>query len=271
MYECLYGRTPFCAEDRAETKSRILRHNECLKFPWSAAVSDMAIDLLSTFLSEADTRAGSEEYARNDSLRHRIDSNGDISMNEYLYRFRRLGGRFVFPNDAETVKRHPFFQNINWDKLHECVPPWIPKTDSEIDARYFDEGVEISDFPPELSTDTNVLALNTNGQHHGDPLITEIMPSAEKMAEWYANDIVSPSEEIYLVQMPQDEESLGAHEMAKMEADRKVKKGIARVKEKRARDVILRDDVMGAEAMKARKKGAFWGYTYKRPRGEKEN
>ncbi|CAJ2512952.1 Uu.00g010710.m01.CDS01 [Anthostomella pinea] len=53
--------------------------------------------------------------------------------------------------DAEELKRHPFFADVNWDILSKklITPPFKPKLKSETDVSYFD---------PEFTN-----ALNTNG------------------------------------------------------------------------------------------------------------
>jgi len=50
---------------------------------------------------------------------------------------RRLGGG---PDDAEEIKSHPIFSNINWHKLYkkEIKPPFKPKIESETDTSNFD-------------------------------------------------------------------------------------------------------------------------------------
>ena len=53
-------------------------------------------------------------------------------------------------DDAEELKRHPFFANVDWDSLSKklITPPFKPKLKSETDVSYFD---------PEF---TNALATN---------------------------------------------------------------------------------------------------------------
>ena len=50
---------------------------------------------------------------------------------------RRLGGG---PDDAEEVKTHPIFYNINWHMLNkkQIKPPYKPKIESEADTSNFD-------------------------------------------------------------------------------------------------------------------------------------
>ncbi|KND04928.1 AGC/AKT protein kinase [Spizellomyces punctatus DAOM BR117] len=50
---------------------------------------------------------------------------------------KRLGGG---PEDAAEIRRHPFFSNIEWDKLlkKQVTPPFKPKVESETDTSNFD-------------------------------------------------------------------------------------------------------------------------------------
>ena len=52
---------------------------------------------------------------------------------------RRLGF-----NSADEVKNHPFFKDIDFDKVlkKEYKPPFVPKLESDTDLKYFDENEE---------------------------------------------------------------------------------------------------------------------------------
>ena len=43
--------------------------------------------------------------------------------------------------DAEEIKAHPYFQDVDWDKYlkKEIKPPYIPKVKNELDLKYFDK------------------------------------------------------------------------------------------------------------------------------------
>ena len=51
---------------------------------------------------------------------------------------QRLGNG---PRDAESIKEHPYFKDVDWEKYSkkEVVPPFIPKLKNETDLRYFDK------------------------------------------------------------------------------------------------------------------------------------
>uniref|UniRef100_A0A8C5R169 protein kinase C n=1 Tax=Leptobrachium leishanense TaxID=445787 RepID=A0A8C5R169_9ANUR len=51
---------------------------------------------------------------------------------------RRLGAG---PNDAEEIKPHPFYQEIDWDALYakKMKPPFVPSLNDPLDVRNFDD------------------------------------------------------------------------------------------------------------------------------------
>lgn len=52
---------------------------------------------------------------------------------------RRLGGG---RDDANELKRHPFFRGLNWDDLaaRRVPAPFVPKISNELDVSNFAEG-----------------------------------------------------------------------------------------------------------------------------------
>jgi serine/threonine protein kinase len=51
---------------------------------------------------------------------------------------KRLGSGV---SDANEIKKHPFFRNVNWGdcEILALAPPFIPNVTSEIDTQYFDK------------------------------------------------------------------------------------------------------------------------------------
>ena len=41
-------------------------------------------------------------------------------------------------NGADEIKAHAFFKGLDWDKLREMTPPYIPQITSEISNENFD-------------------------------------------------------------------------------------------------------------------------------------
>jgi hypothetical protein len=56
---------------------------------------------------------------------------------------------------VEDIKRHPFFKNIDWDKIREMESPIIPVLENQYDTRYFDSFDEASDDEEKDSFENN--------------------------------------------------------------------------------------------------------------------
>lgn len=90
LYELLYGRTPFRGPGNDETLTNVV--SQGLKFPDSPAVSFHARDLIRGLLvKEPEHRLGSTR-------------------------------------GAAEIKRHPFFQGLNWALIRWTAPPETPKS-----------------------------------------------------------------------------------------------------------------------------------------------
>lgn len=90
LYELLYGRTPFKgASGNEETLTNVVL--QCLKFPESPLVSFHARDLIRGLLvKEPENRLG-------------------------------------FEKGAAEIKRHPFFDGLNWALIRCAIPPELPE------------------------------------------------------------------------------------------------------------------------------------------------
>ncbi|PYH37444.1 kinase-like protein [Aspergillus neoniger CBS 115656] len=140
LYECLYGFTPFASDDRQKTKLKIHHHLQTLHFPNRPSdklVSAEAIDLINNLLQEKEHRLSSNKYRVNDSVTFRLAAKHPLySMDPRNKNYR---GFYVYPNDATDIKSHPFFCCINWNEIHQSMPPFIPKVKGWEDTRYFDD------------------------------------------------------------------------------------------------------------------------------------
>ncbi|KAG2325077.1 hypothetical protein Bca4012_039571 [Brassica carinata] len=88
LYELLYGKTPFKGYNNDETLANIVLQN--LKFPDSPLVSFQAKDLIRGLLvKEPENRFGSEK-------------------------------------GSAEIKRHPFFEGLNWALIRCAIPPELP-------------------------------------------------------------------------------------------------------------------------------------------------
>ncbi|KZF22375.1 kinase-like protein, partial [Xylona heveae TC161] len=163
IFECLFGYTPFCCDDRTETKYKILHHATTLEFPESKDVSLEVVDLIRKILRERELRLSSKKYWPNDW--DRLLPNTGITPDQTSV--QDYTGHYVFPDDAEDIKRHKFFKRWNWQNQHLSHPPFVPKVKSEEDTKYFDEGQSISDVEPSKES-------STRGSSSGSSRIAEI-------------------------------------------------------------------------------------------------
>ncbi|KAJ0419448.1 hypothetical protein BJY00DRAFT_302187 [Aspergillus carlsbadensis] len=238
LYECLYGFTPFASEDRHKTKLKIHHHLQTLYFPVhrpsDKLVSAEAIDLINALLQEKEFRLSSNKYKVNDALSARPSKcffyKPDPSSQNYQ-------GLFVYPNDAADIKTHPFFRGLNWVDIHRMSPPFIPKVRGWEDTRYFEDGDYPSDHDDE-TTDSDV-------EQPRDDKVPRKAKSKQPI------------------------EPALTHPLA-VDGNKDVEKPAVKKKHKeprRPRDKILRDKRLRRTVLEMRKKGAFLGYTYRRPKG----
>ncbi|KAG8376685.1 hypothetical protein BUALT_Bualt09G0089600 [Buddleja alternifolia] len=116
LYELLYGKTPFKGVGNEETLANVILQN--LRFPDSPIVSFQARDLIRGLLvKEPEIRLGTE-------------------------------------TGAAEIKRHPFFEGLNWALIRCAVPPQIPE--------FFDVGNSGRESQEE---GVKFVEYNANGQH----------------------------------------------------------------------------------------------------------
>ncbi|KAH8726423.1 hypothetical protein GQ44DRAFT_825763 [Phaeosphaeriaceae sp. PMI808] len=247
LYECLYGYTPFFCENRPATKARILDHGRWLRFPHEQRyarpnidriplmpVSCNAIDLIMRLLEERQDRLSAKSYRENDWVLH----NKTVGAR----RLRNLNttGHIVYPNDAEDIKAHPFFRNIQWSTLHMTRPPFIPRVHgNQPITKYFDNENEIMSASDHLDSSSYEAV---------------VMPDVENV---FVDAEATPTADINAMALPPVCKQVW-HSAKNVRRRRKEKK--------RPRDKLLRDPQVGRTVLELRKKGAFVGYTYRSPR-----
>lgn len=173
LYECLYGYTPFACENRHDTKLKILKHPQTLEFPQyqgADEVSLSAIDLIFQLLQDRELRLSSRKYWLNDYVPVTVDQAPPGYAQSYYHRqqpgsflrsalmpanksHKDYAGYYVYPEDAEDIKAHPFFQGIRWGQLHLRKPPFVPKVKNWEDTKYFDNE-SVSDLDSESDAET---------------------------------------------------------------------------------------------------------------------
>lgn len=303
LYECLYGYTPFACDNRQDTKIRILKHRTTLLFPEGPPgcdpISNEAIDLMLRVLQEKEKRLCTKRYSLNDYTRKM--ANGRIVKTHADKSSKSYTGHFVYADDAEDIKSHPFFRGISWSDMHLRRPPFVPRVRGPDDTKYFDEDETSSVSDISVSSEDAVVPAGANAetddggeagggcehahgvqvrahengpssrQHHQED--QKIVPSnalpAAKVPEIMASEdggvkLMNPLIAPAPPNVPHQMDgpvSGAAQEAALYQAAKKEK---AKKEKKRPRDKILRDADCGRTAMDMRKKGAFLGYGYRR-------
>jgi protein-serine/threonine kinase len=171
--------------------------------------------------------------------------------------YRDYAGRYVYPNDAEDIKSHRWFKDIQWERLHLMTPPFVPAIKSMDDTQYFDEEDPISDFsssheyqpepPTDMDLDGALRCFNREIQILARGYVAGTYDSArlrriEKEIEGF---VMGDEQKEYL-------------------------RGFVRVygqkERKRPRDILLRDREIASKVLEVRRRGAFLGYSYRRIR-----
>jgi hypothetical protein len=167
-------------------------------------------------------------------------------------------GYYVYPDDAEDIRAHPFFRGTRWNELHLRKPPFIPKVKSWEDTKYFDEDEPISDID-DRSTDAS--AEDTHNEVGQAPAPPNQYPMADGPGADTVPQTLNNSKadlEAIVGQNMNGQQTTAPKPVGKTHRKRKEKK--------RPRDKILRDEEVGKKVLDLRKKGAFLGYTYRRPK-----
>lgn len=293
MYECLYGYTPFACDDRHQTKLKILQHKKTLVFPQPDITPEPtieALDLMMSLLVEKEKRLCSRQYESNDYCR-KIHGGRVVrctaDKNNKAYQ-----GYFVYAGDAEDIKRHSFFKNINWDNLHFVRPPYVPRVRGWDDTKYFQEEEPISDIDtattidetnpavaPEISVHPSQEKASQVSQHHQEPQnivpSTSLKPPCDDLAVPDVDHGAGSGSQSRLLPARQNEKPMtgatlvGTRGHMDAQADtiapENVKTKTKKREKKRPRDIILRDPIAGPAALETRKRGAFLGYEYRQP------
>ena len=119
FFEMLFGYAPFCSKNTNEVCYKVLHWNKFLEFPNNIKISIEAEDLIRKLINYDNVRLGK--------------------------------------NGAQEIKKHPFFNNFDWDNILKLTPPFIPDLKSDYDVKYFEIYPIIEPFyPPKSRTRKNI-------------------------------------------------------------------------------------------------------------------
>ncbi|KAG0650682.1 Serine threonine-kinase cbk1 [Hyphodiscus hymeniophilus] len=250
MYECLYGHTPFLAEEggRQQTKMNILKHEQTFAFPHKPLVSKRCQDLIQKIIQDKDRRLCSKRYTRQPKA-------SDSSTITHNQSYQDYAGRYVYPNDAEDIKAHKWFKDIPWDRLHLMTPPFVPNIKSMDDTHYFDEEDPISDF--------------SESHQNMNPTVEDVADALKlfnREIQILATGFIErPHDTLRLRKMEREIDGFVMGEEQK-EYLKQFVKAYGKKEKKRPRDKLLRDKETAPKVLQLRKEGAFLGYAYRRIR-----
>ena len=110
FYEMLIGYAPFCSKDTSEVCYKVLNWKKFFKIPSKVKISSEAEDLIIKLINNSNKRLGK--------------------------------------NGADEIKKHPFFNGLDWNNIRKIKPPFIPKIKYEYDTKYFETFEEKEPFYP---------------------------------------------------------------------------------------------------------------------------
>lgn len=182
-------------------------------------------------------------------------------------------GQIVFPNDAEDIKNHPFFREISWSTLHESRPPFIPRVhNGQPITKYFDDEAEIMSNSDHLDSSSSY---DDRSPQDTPPIAPATTPTAPPLDHHAVSKrlLMNPELDKHIAaQYPllttppkQQAEGRNANANDNSSNNKKKQQQNRRKEKKRPRDKLLRDPKVGRTVLEIRKKGAFMGYTYRRP------
>jgi len=185
-------------------------------------------------LEERQDRLSAKRYRENDWVLR------DKAVGARRIRNINTTGHMVYPNDAEDIKSHPFFRNIQWSTLHMTRPPFVPRVhgDQPI-TKYFDDENEIMSASDHL---------DSSSYEAFEGLATS------NAAGLLADDDITPMAGAGVLPPAYEQICTSVQKMRRRKKEKK-----------RPRDKMLRDPQVGRTVLELRKKGAFVGYTYRRP------
>ena len=113
FYEMLMGYAPFCSNETSLVCYKVLNWQKFLKIPNQIKISEQAKDLIFKMINNSNNRLGK--------------------------------------NGVEEIKRHPFFNGVDWDNIRNTKAPFIPILKNDYDTSYFETFKIREPFYPKIN------------------------------------------------------------------------------------------------------------------------
>lgn len=250
---------------------------------WLPPPSDTAVELIRSLLTDKENRLSSRQYRQAErGLIRRLSSSASNHQSSPL-------ARHVYANGAEEIKSHRFFHGIPWAQMHLTLPPFVPRVkEHQSITKYFEDekdiisdmsSSEVSLLEPENDDDGKGTA---DLQDEDAEQLVRLTVQREKVQlgiEHCADTELSRIKEHLgagyeawkaqrVVEVAEARAALAGEAMPPLSTAMPPvpQHGKAKKEKKRARDKMLRDPVVGRKVLELRKKSAFFGYTYRRPK-----
>lgn len=110
LFEMMVGYPPFYSDEPSTTCQKILHWRKTFAIPRDARLSSAAADLIRRLVSDPKDRLGK--------------------------------------NGVAEIKAHPFFAGVEWARLKDQVPPYVPQLTGDTDTSNFDRFEESEPFYP---------------------------------------------------------------------------------------------------------------------------
>ncbi|KAJ3083497.1 hypothetical protein HK102_001046 [Quaeritorhiza haematococci] len=166
IFEMLYGFPPFCAKNRHQTKMKIVNWRRTLRFPGRPGVSREGQDLIRGLCCDREERLGNgpiggmggagvgapllgsgikqqqqqqqQQQPRQTGKQKPPTIGTGLTGTSGTSPANQAWAKLLLEGDATDIKRHPWFQTINWDTMQSQTAPFRPQLKDELDTSYFD-------------------------------------------------------------------------------------------------------------------------------------
>lgn len=167
VFEMLYGYPPFSSSSQEETRQKIVDWKRWLKFPsyitkktnvdeyeYAGEASHDVRDFIRLLLCDKTTRMGSyPQPLSSPSTPSPLTTTTATTLQLAPASLTAVLSFMMMGRDALEIKKHAWFKNVNFLRISESKPLWIPQLSSDIDSKYFEPTHTNHKLPSETNHD----------------------------------------------------------------------------------------------------------------------